>query len=212
MGDVSSRYRGLYLSMQQQPERIAHTLPIINEIAAQFDSSFLGIACTTLSSECIWVQFREFVQKFQTKGPLCDSEVDQQMYQAWHHYWDSLVLFMSNFSVNFCDCAGDEHACAFSRLCCTAADHVTVSESYFSARIISIRVFQSVISLWQGLLEDEGREDGEAEMMAPVTTEFVDAAGNDLVLQGMRAVILSAKIVDHSCVMSHTLKKGTVFE
>ena len=220
MEDVSSCYRGMFLTMRQRPEQREHMLTMLNDIAAQFDSSFLGIAFAIVSSEGIWTQFRQFVQKFNTGDSIRENEMEPQLCQSWQQYVSSLVSFMASFNLEFCECGGDARECPFTDMCSHGSAQLTVSvsESYFSARIISIRLFQAILPLWRGLLSDEEDEEqdgseaateaGSRALPAHFTDFLVDVYGNDLVLQGLTLLILSAKLTDHSCVVINKLKQG----
>lgn len=215
MDDVGLYYHDMFAALYEQPNcnnnrGIAQILNSCNGIATQFESSFLGIASTVLTSESLWVTFRDFIQKFKGSDSFLENSIHQKLCQSWHQYFVSLVRFMQQFTHKFCQCGGDERACPLLHVCGGASDYIAVSESSFSVRIISIRVFQAMLPLWRGLLEDEPKGDGRAvpSEVAAVFSGGDENPGHNLIIQGMTSLILSAKITDHSCVMISLLKKG----
>lgn len=183
-------------------------------MASNFESSFVGVACTVFTSECMWLKFRECLVKLGDDDRSCDSELRGQLVQNWRQYLKSLVSMMGQFNVSLCGCRGDDSVCSFSHMCRNDADLSAVSEGHYSARVISIRLFQLLLPLWRGILEEEEEEEnrsrnpGVYRSVSSVREIFLDDTGNHLVLQALSLLISSAKIVDHSCVMSRALRQG----
>jgi hypothetical protein len=198
--------------MNRQPDQAAQTFTLLNEIVSQFESSVFDIAFTVLSSDCIWMQFRQFLCKIQDNSLLSQNgEVlsgYHQLSQCWRLYFISLVSFMQHFNGDFCDCNGEEKECRLFHICSDATDLIKVSESYFSSRIISVRMFRSLIVLWRGLLEDDTDESNKTFEFHPsvqFSDIFDDSSGNNVIVQGMTILTLAASIPDHACVMSHKI-------
>ena len=65
------------------------------------------------------------------------------------------------------------------------------------------------LPLWRGLLEDD-EDDGGGSLPSALMTAavFTDSSDNDLVLEGVTCLILSAKLTNHTCVMIRQLIKG----
>ena len=192
-------------------------------MATQFESSYLGVAFSVLASESIWLTFRQFALKLKTEDSFQEQsglQLQQQLCQSWQQYFICLIAFMRQFNEELCNCTActdrDDKPCAcpFTHLCDPAAADpaaavIAVSESHFSARILSLRMFTTMLPLWRGLLEDD-EDDGGGSLPSALMTAavFTDSSDNDLVLEGVTCLILSAKLTNHTCVMIRQLIKG----